>query len=158
MKAFLAGLGAGAAMGVLLAPNRGSETRKQLASKAGDLGDMAAEQFNRVKQAVGDPRELIGRVKDRAHSYAEEVTDAESNAGDTVRSAAQSLASKAGIGPLVMLNTASRDDLLSVYGIGPVLADKIVKGRPYMSERDVVDRDIIPESTFKELRRSLKSA
>ena len=57
-----------------------------------------------------------------------------------------------------MLNTASRDDLLSVYGIGPVLADKIVKGRPYMSERDVVDRDIIPESTFKELRRSLKSA
>jgi DNA uptake protein ComE-like DNA-binding protein len=158
MRTFLAGLGTGAAIGVLLAPNRGSETRRQLASKAGDLGDVAAKQLNRVKQAVGDPQKLITQVKDRAQSYADEVTDVASSAGETVKSAAQSLASKAGVGPLVMLNTASHDDLMSVHGIGPVLAEKIISGRPYMSEREVVERDIIPESTFKELRRSLRSA
>src|SRR5438045_3702519 len=141
MKSFLTGLGAGFAIGVFIAPQRGSETRRQLASKAGELGDLATEQADRLKQAAGDPQKAIGRFKQQAESYAQRATEMASNATESVKDAAQSLASKAGVGPLMMLNTASRDDLMGVYGIGPVLADKIIKGRPYTSEREVVERE-----------------
>jgi gas vesicle protein len=37
--AFIGGAAAGAAIGILLAPDKGSETRKKILSKAKDLGD-----------------------------------------------------------------------------------------------------------------------
>lgn len=53
------------------------------------------------------------------------------------------------------LNTVSREELLSVYGIGPVLADRIIENRPYRDAREVVERGILPESTFAQLERDL---
>src|SRR5690349_12268165 len=53
------------------------------------------------------------------------------------------------------LNTATRQQLLSVYGIGPVLADRIIQNRPYAAAYDVVEKGIIPESIFVQLRKHL---
>jgi DNA uptake protein ComE-like DNA-binding protein len=53
------------------------------------------------------------------------------------------------------LNTVSRDQLLSVYGIGPVLADRIIENRPYGDAHEVVERGILPESTFAQLESDL---
>ena len=113
---------------------------------------------NRLEQNVGEPEQAVRAVKQRTSSMAEQFSDAAGSAVEQVRTAAQSLASKAGAGPLMLLNTASRDRLLSIYGIGPVLADKIIAGRPYAAARDAVERGVIPESIFNELSRSLKSA
>ena len=44
---------------------------------------------------------------------------------------------------LSFINNAAREDLMAVAGIGEVLADKIMKGRPYKSESAVSAR---PES------------
>ncbi|HEX7960224.1 MAG TPA: YtxH domain-containing protein [Terriglobales bacterium] len=158
MKSFLTGLGTGLAIGIFVAPQRGVETRRQIANKAGELGDRAGEQVNRLKQAAGDPQKVIGKFKRQTKAYRARVKDAARNAAEQLKDAAQSLASKAGVGPLAMLNTGSREDLLRVYGIGPVLADKIIHGRPYISEQEVVEREILSESTLKELQRSMKSA
>jgi len=157
MKAFFAGLGTGYAIGTLWAPKPGREARQDLRNKAGELRNMAGQRVSRLKESIAD-QPLLKHVKQQAQPYIGQAQEAVSNATEQLKETAQSVASRAGIGPLVMLNTASREDLMSVYGIGPVLAEKIVKGRPYTSERDVVDRDIIPESTLKELRRSLRSA
>lgn len=54
-----------------------------------------------------------------------------------------------------MLNSATRQQLLSVYGIGPVLADRIIQNRPYAVAHDVVQLGIIPESTFAQLKKQL---
>ena len=51
----------------------------------------------------------------------------------------------------------TREELMNVNGIGQVLADKVISSRPYGSPRDVVDRGILPLSTFEELERELKN-
>jgi DNA uptake protein ComE-like DNA-binding protein len=53
------------------------------------------------------------------------------------------------------LNSASRDDLVAVHGIGEVLAARIIDNRPYERAYDVVERGILPESTFIQLRKEL---
>lgn len=54
-----------------------------------------------------------------------------------------------------VLNSATRQQLLSVYGIGPVLADRIIQNRPYAAAYDVVEKGIIPESIYVQLRKQL---
>jgi hypothetical protein len=56
------------------------------------------------------------------------------------------------------LNGATREELLLVYGIGPVLADRILAGRPYHSDHEVVERGIISEKVFDQLRRQVLQA
>jgi hypothetical protein len=55
----------------------------------------------------------------------------------------------------VSLNTVSREELLEVYGIGPVLADRIISNRPYQNDYDVVEKGIIPESGYRRLQSEL---
>ena len=98
---------------------------------------------NRLKQNVGDPEQAVRAVKQRTSSLAEQFSDAAGSAVEQVRTAAQSLASKAGAGTLMLLNTASRDRLLNIYGIALVLADKIIEGRPYAAARDGVESGVI---------------
>lgn len=158
MKSFLAGLGAGYALGTLFAPKPGREARRDLKNKAAELRNMADQQVGRLKEAVGDPQELFNKVKQQTKPYVDHAQEVVSNAAEHVKETIRSAASKVGMGPLLMLNTATREDLMGVYGIGPVLADKIIKGRPYTTERDVVDRGIISENILEQLTRSLKSA
>ncbi|HEU5336657.1 MAG TPA: helix-hairpin-helix domain-containing protein [Terriglobales bacterium] len=54
-----------------------------------------------------------------------------------------------------ILNSATRQQLLSVYGIGPVLADRIIQNRPYKTAYEVVEKGIIPETIFVQLRKQL---
>ena len=44
--ALLVGAAVGAALGILFAPNKGSETRKKLLAKGGDLSDSIKDKLN----------------------------------------------------------------------------------------------------------------
>jgi DNA uptake protein ComE-like DNA-binding protein len=54
-----------------------------------------------------------------------------------------------------ILNSAPREALIAVHGIGEVLADRIIGNRPYQEAYEVVDKGILPESTYIQLRREL---
>jgi DNA uptake protein ComE-like DNA-binding protein len=54
-----------------------------------------------------------------------------------------------------VLNTAKRDELLSVPGIGKATAKRIVKHRPYQSEEEVLEEGVLPEKTLERVKEEL---
>lgn len=53
---------------------------------------------------------------------------------------------------LLDLNTASRDELVKLKGIGDARADAIIKGRPYKGKNELVDRKIVPENVYNDIK------
>jgi DNA uptake protein ComE-like DNA-binding protein len=53
---------------------------------------------------------------------------------------------------LLDLNTASREDLIKLKGIGEARADAIIKGRPYKGKNELLDRKIVPENVYNEIK------
>jgi gas vesicle protein len=51
---FIAGAAIGGALGILLAPDKGSETRRKIAEKSSEIGDSIADFGDSVKEKIGD--------------------------------------------------------------------------------------------------------
>jgi competence protein ComEA len=53
---------------------------------------------------------------------------------------------------LMDINTASAKDLATLKGIGEARAKAIVKGRPYKGKNELVDKKIIPEAVYNDIK------
>ena len=56
---------------------------------------------------------------------------------------------------LLDLNTASEQELQSLSGIGPALAERIIENRPYVTKIDLVGRMIIPEASYEVIKHEI---
>ena len=49
---------------------------------------------------------------------------------------------------LLDLNSAKREQLMALPGVGDTYADKIVAGRPYKNKMELVQKNIVPKQVY----------
>jgi DNA uptake protein ComE-like DNA-binding protein len=102
--------------------------------------DEVAKATERAKPVV----EEAGRKLDQAaHEAAHQVTAAAQGVRDGLKNNPHSP---------VDLNSASESDLLSLPGVSPSEAHKIIAARPFHDKHDVVEKGILSEAQYANIR------
>jgi DNA uptake protein ComE-like DNA-binding protein len=82
---------------------------------------------------------------------AKAITSAPAKSMSTT-SKASTMKSKAAATPAIDINSATKEELEKVPGIGDATADKILAGRPFKSKSELVAKGIVTRAQYAKLR------
>lgn len=142
MKSFLMGAAVGFGVGLLLAPEPGSETRKRVVERINLAKDQAQEAAEPI---VGSVRESMSERIDQVGQLVQSGMERAQEEGGEISDEAYRL--------LQVFNSASKTKLMSVKGIGEATARRIINGRPYNNADGYAG--ILPEDVLHNLKKEL---
>ena len=157
---FFAGVGVGAALGILLAPKSGAELREDIQDTARTsyeggkdrlqaiLEEASKRMHPVVDEALNRLDPVVEAARERVKPIMDDAARGLSEAGDGLVEAAES--GKESL--MTIVNDWPHERLVEINGIGPVLASKIIQYRPYKSEEDLLESKQLPPSAIESLR------
>lgn len=113
-------------------------TKKTKKQKVKDAGSDVKQGTETAASAT------VSGTKKVASATANGTETAAKKTANTTKNAASAVTGKGKLD----INTATKDELDALPGIGASYSQKIIDGRPYNAKNDLVRRNIVPQSTY----------
>jgi competence protein ComEA len=130
----------------------------QTGSRVGDVLEMAGglrkdADSNYVAQSINKAMKVVDGMKIYIPSVAETSYINIKLPSSTVNDVAQSINTSNNSG--ISINMASKDQLETLTGVGPVTAQKIIDNRPYQTLEELISKKAVGQSVFEKIKQQI---